>query len=253
MPYVINRSLKINYELVGHGEPLVMLHPNGHCIKDWYTLDYVKQLENHFQLILIDGRGFGDSDKPYDASYYHHQLIASDTIAVLDCLNIEKAHCFGYSMGGRHAFGLMQDYPNRFKSFIISGAHPYTNNKLLHSYTQLLQQGLSKLVEVFEINFGTFPPGVKDAFLKNDLKALLAINSLPLMDFTAALANYTNGVCFIVGGKDPILKYVQRAQRIKEGAKINIIPNNNHMQLFFTAKVITEILIDFISSQSVLS
>ena len=253
MPHIINDNLKINYESVGYGEPLVMLHPNGHCIKDWYTLGYVEQLEKHFQLILIDSRGFGDSDKPHDSSYYHPQLIANDAIAVLDFLGIEKAHCFGYSMGGRHAFGLMRYYPNRFKSFIIGGAHPYANNELLHSYTRLLQQGLPRVVEVFEINFGPFPPAIKDNFLKNELKALLAINSLPLVDFTATLANYTESVSFIVGGKDPILKYVQRAQGSKEGTKISIVPNNNHMQLFFTARVIAEILIDFISSQSALS
>lgn len=250
MPYVINDNLKINYESVGHGEPLVMLHPNGHCIKDWYTLDYVKQLENDFRLILIDGRGFGDSDKPHEASYYHPQLIANDTIAVLDFLGIKKAHCFGYSMGGRHAFGLMHYYPERFKSFVIGGAHPYKNNKLLHSYTQLLQQGLPKLVEVFEVNFGSFPLGIKDAFLRNDVKALLAVNSLPLMDFTGALAAYSENIAFIAGAKDPILKYVRQAQESKEGVRINIIPDNNHMQLFFTARIITEIIIDFIGSQS---
>ncbi len=105
MPYVINENLKINYEPVGHGEPLVMLHPNGHCIKDWYMLDYVKQLENHFHLILIDSKEFGNSDKPHDASYYYPQLIANDTSAVLDFLSIEKAHCFGYTMAGAILLG----------------------------------------------------------------------------------------------------------------------------------------------------
>lgn len=93
-----------------------MLHPNGHCIKDWHALGYIEQLEKYFQLILIDSRGHGDSDKPYDLKYYQLQLIASDTIAVLDTLKIGKAHCFGYSMGGRNAFALMQYYADYFMS-----------------------------------------------------------------------------------------------------------------------------------------
>lgn len=113
-----------------------MLHPNGHCIKDWHVLGYTTQLKKSFQLILIDGRGFGDSDKPHDANYYQTQLIASDTIAVMNNLGIDRAHCFGYSMGGRNA-----------NAFIIGGAHPYAVNKLLNSYTDLLNQGLPKLVE----------------------------------------------------------------------------------------------------------
>lgn len=246
MPYIINNNVKINYELTGNGEHLVMLHPNGHSIKDWYSLGYVEQLEKWFQLILIDGRGFGDSDKPHDAAHYQPQLIASDTIAVLDTLGIEKTHCFGYSMGGRHAFALMQYYPEYFESFIIGGAHPYTFNKLLHSYTQLLQQGLPKLVEVFEKNFGIFPPEVKHNFLKNDLSALLAINSVPLIDFTKTLANYKGNILFVVGEKDPILNYVKQAQQSKIGAQINIVLHKNHMQLFFTAEIFASLLHDFI-------
>lgn len=247
MPYVINENIKIHYKSVGLGEPLVMLHPNGHCLEDWYTLDYIAQLQL-FNLILIDGRGFGGSSKPHDASFYHPQLIASDTIAVLNSLGIDKAHCFGYSMGGRHAFGLMQYYPERFKSFIIGGAHPYKNNKLLQSYSQLLQQGLPKLIDVFEKNFGLFPPKIKENFLKNDEQALVAANALPLVDYSAALASYSGSVTFIVGEKDPILRYVQRAQENTKGSKIFIISNNNHMQLFFKPKA----MIDIITTQLLL-
>lgn len=242
MPYVISNNIKIHYEVVGCGEPLVMLHPNGHCIKDWYTLDYIGQLEKSFQLILIDCRGFGDSDKPHDANHYHPQLIANDTITILDFLGINKAHCFGYSMGGRNAFALMQYYPDYFKSFVIGGAHPYTINKLLHSYTQLLQQGLPKLVEVFEKNFGDFPLEIKDNFLKNDLDALIAMNSQPLVDFSEALANYNGRLSFMVGEKDPILTYVKRAQQSKDGAQINIISDKNHMQLFFATEIVTSLM-----------
>lgn len=225
-----------------------MLHPNGHCIKDWHILGYVKQLEDYFQLILIDSRGYGDSDKPHDSKYYHSQLIASDTIAVLKNLGLDKAHCFGYSMGGRHAFALMQYYPDYFKSFVIGAAHPYPDNKLLRSYTELLQQGLPKLVEVFEKSFGSFPPEVKHNFLKNDLTALLAINSLPLEDFSEALINYEAEVSFIVGSKDPISMYVKRAKQSKEVAKVAIIPNKNHLQLFFEAEEITPLLRNFLRS-----
>lgn len=246
MPYVINSGLKINYESLGQGEPLVMLHPNGHCIKDWHTLGYVEKLEKSFQLILIDFRGCGESDKPHEANYYQSQLIASDTIAVLDTLNIDHAHCFGYSMGGRNAFALMHYYPDYFKSFIIGGAHPYMINKLLESYNELLQQGLPKLIEVFEKNFVVFPPEIKLNFLKNDVSALIAMNSLPLVDFSEALVGYEGNVSFIIGEKDPILKYVKHAQQSKPGSKINIIPNENHMQLFFDAEIITSLIRDLI-------
>ena len=242
MPYIINNGLKINYDSIGYGEPLVMLHPNGHCIEDWHDLNYIKLLKKYYQLILVDSRGFGGSDKPLDTAYYQPQLIASDTIAILDFLGVDNAHCFGYSMGGRNALALMQYYPDRFESFIIGGAYPYTTNKLWLSYTKLLQQGLPKLVEVFETNFGAFPSGIKDRFLKNDLGSLLAVNSLPLMDFTEGLANYKGRVSFIVGEKDSIISYVKQAHQSKEGFRLHIIPHRNHMQLFFAAADVTSLL-----------
>lgn len=246
MPYIINNGVKINYESIGDGEPLVMLHPNGHCIKDWHILNYTAQLKKYFQLILIDGRGFGESDKPHEADYYQTQLIASDTVAVMNSLGIDRAHCFGYSMGGRNAFALMHYYPEHFNSFVIGGAHPYTVNKLLNSYTQLLHQGLPKLVEIFEKNFGHFPLEVKSNFLKNDLTALLTINSLPLVDYSETLAHYKGNVSFIVGEKDPILHYVKKAQQSCESAQINVVPHKNHMQLFFSSTEIIRPLCNFI-------
>ncbi len=41
MPRIINDNLRINFESVDHDEPLIMLHPNDHCIKDWHTLGYM--------------------------------------------------------------------------------------------------------------------------------------------------------------------------------------------------------------------
>lgn len=115
-------------------------------------------------------------------------------------------------------------------------------NKLLNSYIGLLQQGLPKLLEVFEKNFGAFPSEVRLNFLKNDVNALLAINSLPLVDFSEALISYKGNISFIVGGKDPILNYVKRAQQSKENSKIHIVPHQNHMQLFFDAEIMTSLL-----------
>jgi pimeloyl-ACP methyl ester carboxylesterase len=243
MPFITNDNMKIHYQTIGQGEPLLMLHPNGHCINDWYALDYVTLLEKHFRLILIDCRGFGDSDKPHESKYYVPDLIASDAIAVLDHLHIDTAHCFGYSMGGRHALGLMRYHPDRFKTYIIGGAHPYAHNKLLCSYIQLLHSGLPKLIEVFESNFGAFPPLVKDAFLKNDVKALLAVNSSPVFDYAKSLVAYERNVSFIVGEADPILKYVKQAQESKPGARLSVVPGMNHMQLFFSAKIIAGYLL----------
>lgn len=103
MPYITrkdnNQEINIYYESVGNGEPIVFHHGNGNCIKDWYTLGYVDELANDYQLILIDSRGYGKSSKPHDPAAYNLHSRANDTIAVLNELGIEKAHCLGGSIG----------------------------------------------------------------------------------------------------------------------------------------------------------
>lgn len=55
MPYVTqkdkNQEIKIHYESVGKGEPIVFHHGNANCIKDWYTLSYVNELSSDHPLI----------------------------------------------------------------------------------------------------------------------------------------------------------------------------------------------------------
>ena len=124
MPYVENNGIKVHYVVEGQGPPIVMLHASMGSYAEWHNGDYINTLKNEYKLILIDLRGHGASDKPHDIKYYSSREFTSDIIAVLDDLNISKAHCWGYSMGGTIAFFLSRDYPERFFSFIIGGANP---------------------------------------------------------------------------------------------------------------------------------
>jgi pimeloyl-ACP methyl ester carboxylesterase len=45
--------------------------------------------------------GQGQSDKPYDPAVYTLQTLADDVVAVLDALDIERAHYWGYTLGAR--------------------------------------------------------------------------------------------------------------------------------------------------------
>lgn len=94
-------------------------------MEDWQSYGYVQALKDDYRLILIDHRGHGGSDKPHDPGSYNPRSIASDKVAVLDDLNIHKAHYFGYSMGGLIGFVVAKYAPERFNSFIIGASHPY--------------------------------------------------------------------------------------------------------------------------------
>ena len=47
----------------------------------------------------------------------------------MDAEGIDKAHCFGYSMGARGGYSLAVYAPERFHSFVLGGQHPYARTE----------------------------------------------------------------------------------------------------------------------------
>ena len=100
-------GIQIAYKRHGSGMPLVLLHgyPLDHTIWD----EVIPLLENDFDLILPDLRGFGQSDQV--ESQYTIADMAADIAALLDELGIEKTYIAGHSMGGYVALAFVRNYP----------------------------------------------------------------------------------------------------------------------------------------------
>jgi len=69
-----NSHIMLHYEIHGKGSPIIFLHGFGANIYSWRNL--INPLSEHFQLILIDLKGFGASPKPRDNSYSIHDQAA---------------------------------------------------------------------------------------------------------------------------------------------------------------------------------
>src|SRR5262249_35481004 len=98
MPYANNQGIRIHYQVEGVGAALVLLPGYSDSMESWYEQGYVAALKSTYQLVLIDARGHGASDKPHDPDAYGMQHNVSDVLAVLDTLHVPTVHFFGYSM-----------------------------------------------------------------------------------------------------------------------------------------------------------
>jgi pimeloyl-ACP methyl ester carboxylesterase len=83
---VTNQGVRIYYEVEGQGPPLVLMHGTGTSRKLWRAfgsraLGYVKELRTDYQLIVVDARGHGDSEKPYDIQSYSPEFMTGDIVA----------------------------------------------------------------------------------------------------------------------------------------------------------------------------
>jgi len=177
MPYADNEGIRIHYQTEGEGPPLVLQHWSLATMESWYDYGYVSALKNDYRLVLLDARGHGASDKPHRLEAYELKKRVEDIVAVLDDLGIAQAHFFGYSMGGWIGFGVARYAPERFRSLIIGGQHPYAQN--MDGLRQLVQYGVENgpeaLVAMWEENFGTLSSETRERMLAYDYEALLAV------------------------------------------------------------------------------
>jgi pimeloyl-ACP methyl ester carboxylesterase len=108
--YVENDGARIWYTTYGSGRPVILLHGGlGHS-GNWGS-QVPTLIGNGYCAVLIDSRGHGHSTR--DARLFSYELMASDVVAVMDALRLEKAGLVGWSDGACTALILASKSPAR--------------------------------------------------------------------------------------------------------------------------------------------
>lgn len=107
-------NIQIYYDDVGSGPPVVMIHGAATSSKVYDGL--TSRLVARFRSIRLDLRGLGQSDRVDALS---PTAWCDDTMALMDHLEIEKAHLLGCSLGARIAGRLVLDHPERFETLTV--------------------------------------------------------------------------------------------------------------------------------------
>jgi pimeloyl-ACP methyl ester carboxylesterase len=115
MPIIKVNDINMYYEIHGEGEPLLLIMGMGADLSVWG--DNIQRLAEKYQVIAFDNRGAGRTDKP-DIPY-SIEMMAEDTIGLMDWLNIKRAHIIGASMGSLIAQRIAAYHPERIKSLIL--------------------------------------------------------------------------------------------------------------------------------------
>ena len=114
-------GVEIRYQIEGAGEPVLLIH--GYSASgdmNWRLGGVVDALAESYQVILIDNRGHGRSEKPTAPEDYGVKMV-EDSFRLLDHLGIDSAHWVGYSMGGMITLKALTLQPERIKRAVISG------------------------------------------------------------------------------------------------------------------------------------
>jgi len=121
MPTFDHDGVRLYYELHGDPtlEPLVLLEGMGGEIRGWRR--NLPRLSERFRVLAYDFRGNGRSDRP-DVPTAMDSYVG-DTLALMDVLEIDRAHVYGQSFGGMVAQVLALDHPERVLGLVLGCTH----------------------------------------------------------------------------------------------------------------------------------
>jgi 3-oxoadipate enol-lactonase len=120
VPTVDAGGTELHYLRAGAGEPMLLIQGMSATHMTWGR-PFLDELEPHFECVVFDNRGMGLSGRaelPFTIAD-----MATDTVALLDALEIESAHVVGISMGGMIAQELALAHPERIRTLTLGATY----------------------------------------------------------------------------------------------------------------------------------
>jgi pimeloyl-ACP methyl ester carboxylesterase len=116
--YVDTGELRLHAVIGGDGPPLLLVHG---WPQTWYQFRLVMPaLARDFEVIAVDQRGMGLSDKPEDG--YDTGTVAGDLVALMDALGHERFALLGFDTGFLISYALAADHPDRVDRLVVGEA-----------------------------------------------------------------------------------------------------------------------------------
>jgi aminoacrylate hydrolase len=106
---------ELHYETQGEGTPLLLVSGLGGIGNYW--LPNVPTFAKHYRTIVHDHRGTGQSTR--SLIRYSVEQMTDDVLALMDHLQIERAHVVGHSTGGAIGQTMAVRHPDRLISLTI--------------------------------------------------------------------------------------------------------------------------------------
>ena len=116
--YVDVGDVRLHVVTGGDGPPLLLVHG---WPQTWYQWRLVMpELARHHQVVAVDQRGIGLSDKPQDG--YDSASLAGDMVGLMQALGHERFAIYGTDVGMPIAYAVAADHPDRVDRLAVSEA-----------------------------------------------------------------------------------------------------------------------------------
>jgi pimeloyl-ACP methyl ester carboxylesterase len=231
LEYFSSRGLRLAYRMEGAGRPILLVHgfASTHRV-NWIATGWSRALgEAGYRVIMPDGVGHGESDKPHEREAYALPAMAGDAMALLDHLGEARVDMMGYSMGAMISLIAAIEHGGRLGHVIAAGVggtllKPERDSKavtealLTDDPTSIKNESAALFRRFADLN-------------KQDRKALALCFSKVREPFPVdGLSRITNPVLIIAGETDVSAGDPQDLAALIPGARAFVVPKRDHMK-----------------------
>jgi len=240
--YAPVNGIQMYYAVFGAGDPILLIHGGlGHA--DIWASQVAEMSKTH-KVIVADSRGHGRStrtDEPYG-----YDLMASDYLALLDFLKVDKTALVGWSDGGIIGIDIAMNHPERLTRLYAQAANVTTDgvdpgvltNKTFAAYIERSGRDYKKLSKT---------PDQYDAFVEQISHMWESQPNWSKDD----LARITTPTAIVAGDHDEAIKreHTDYMASVIPGAKEIILPNASHFAMLQAPDEYTKSALDFIEGK----
>jgi len=240
--YAPVNGIQMYYAVFGAGDPILLIHGGlGHA--DIWASQVATMSKTH-KVIVADSRGHGRSTRTEQP--YGYDLMASDYLALLDYLKIDKTALVGWSDGGIIGIDIALHHPERLTRLFAQAANVTTDgvdpgvmtNKTFAAYIERSGRDYKKMSKT---------PDQYDAFVSQ-------ISHMWESEPTwtkEQLAKITTPTAIVAGDHDEAIKreHTEYMASVIPGAKLIILPNASHFAMLQAPDEYSQAALDFIDAK----
>ena len=232
-----------------HGPPLgtaatvLLAHGAGGNALVWWQ--QIPAFRERYTTITFDHRAFGRSPDIEDGP--GRVAFGTDTLALLDHLQVRRVHFVAHSMGGRTAFGLFTRAPERVASITYSGTNGgVTDDEARTRKTELEEGGFfagSLLRRALAEEFYSESPEM--AFLYRQLRGQNPPRPRDFLAPSPRRLNYRGSTAtrlsesgipikWLIGERDRVVapELIRRSHELTPSSRFELIPEAGHSSYF---------------------
>ena len=259
MPMIDADGCPIHVAIDGRdeGPAIVLSNSLGATIKMWEP--QLAALGTQFRVIRYDRRGHGRSGT---AGLYSFERFGRDVLAILDALNIRKAHWCGLSMGGMVGQWLGANAPERFDKIVLANTTCYYPDptRFQDRIKAVTKDGLASIADQVMASWLTEDFRERAPAITGEIRNMLlgtpvagyvgCCQALSTLDQRALLPTITHPVLIVAGRHDQSTTIAQAEFMRKAIPRANLtILDSAHISNVEQAHAFNDALIGFLTQR----